>query len=357
MENKIIKKFLTIAFVTTVLFSSFWYTNKTLVVSAETSNDPKIDFSLEYPTNQDSNTKGYFKLAMQPEQQQTVYIKLTNNNEKPVTINIIKTNALTTQNGGIHYTENEGSKLSYILGKEFLSSQYIKVENNIELLANSVQIIPIELKAPKKNGTYLSGILFTSEQEQGNEKENNDKIQIKSEVRVGTAIQIDVGERKNPKIDIKESIVKVYPSGIQIQTRLENTSPSLVKSYALYYKVFDSQNKLMFEGGSEQFDMAPSSGIMFPSNWNNGKFKEGNYRIQFEIKGEGEIYTKSNDFEVKKDDIKTYKNTNVTSDNKPIVENDNLILIYTLTGVIIILVIYIIITTKRKKQKEEDASN
>lgn len=350
-----IRKLRKIVFISLICFLSFCLTEEMIVALANTSDGPNIEFSLDYPTNQDANSKGYFKLAMEPEQQQTVHMKLTNNTNESASINIIKTNALTTQNGGIHYTENEGSEISYILDTDFLSSQYIKVENIIELPANSTQTIPIELKAPKEEGTYLGGILFTTKQE--NKNESNDKIQINNEVRVGTAIQINVGERKHPNIEIKESIVEVYPSGIQVQTRLENTTPSLIKSYTLLYKVYDHQNKLMFESGSEQFDMAPMSGIMFPSTWNHEQFQEGKYRIDFEIKGEGETYTKKNEFEVKKSDTKKYINTNSSSEDKPIVVNNNTILIYTLLGVIIVLVIFIVIKSRRKKEKNNNDDN
>lgn len=339
-----------------ILFLIFYLTEKTFVVSADTSEGPKIIFSLEYPSNQDPNIKGYFKLSMQPDQQQTVHIKLINQTDKPVLVNIIKTNALTAQNSGIHYTEAEGSELSYILDKSFLLNQYTEVQNNIELQANSSQMIPINLHAPKNNGTYLGGILFTTNKDD-EEEESKDKIQIKNEVRVGTAIQLDIGERQAPEIDIKESIVQIYPAGIQIQTRIENTTPSLIKSYALHYKVYDDQNKLIFEGGSEQFDMAPESGIMFPANWNNATIKEGKYQIDFEIKGEGKTYTKKNDFEIKKPDIVKYKNITPAGNNNPLVEKDNNILIYTLVGVIIVLVIYIILITRRRKQDKKESDH
>jgi hypothetical protein len=352
LKNNLIQK---IMLTSAILFLVFSLIDNAIVVSAETSESPNIIFSLEYPSNQDPNIKGYFKLAMQQDQQQTVYIKLTNNEDKPALVNIIKTNALTAQNGGIHYTEAEGSELSYILDKNFLLNRYTEVQGNIQLPANSSQTIAINLHAPKTGGTYLGGILFTTKKDE--EKESKDKIQIKNEVRVGTAIQLDIGERHAPVIDIKESIVQIYPAGIQIQTRIENATPSLIKSYALHYKVYDDQNKLMFEGGSEQFDMAPKSGIMFPANWNNATIKEGKYRIEFEIKGEGKTYTKKNAFEVKKPDIVKYENITPQGNNNPVVEKDNNILIYSLVGVIFALVIYIIFITKRRKQDEKESEH
>ncbi|MEH7097403.1 WxL protein peptidoglycan domain-containing protein [Neobacillus vireti] len=319
------------------------------------NNPPNVQFSLQYPVNQDSSTKGYYKLSMKPEQKQTIYIDLMNTSDVPVTLNIMNTNALSTQNGGINYTDSKGSELSYSLNKSFLANQYIQVQKQIELQANSKQTIPIKIIAPKNNGTYLSGILFTTQQ--NSEKENDDLVQIKSEVRVGTAIQLDVGNREIPIVDIKESITKVYPSGIQIQTRVENPSPSIIKSYEVHFKVYNLQNQLLFEGGSKQFDMAPFTGIMFPSNWNSSAIQTGKYRIDLTVKGEGKTYTKKNVFEVNKADLKTYKITNATSENKPIVENDNHMMIYSLIGVITALVGYIIFEKrKRRKQAQKEES-
>jgi hypothetical protein len=333
------------------LSSIFWIIGTSLPVSAETQSNttPNVQFSLEYPNNQDSGTKGYYKLAMQPGQQQIIYINLINSKDQSIHLNVLNTNALTTQNGGINYTESKGSDLSYILTNSFLASQYIQVQKGIDLPGHSQKQLPIKINAPHKNGTFLSGILFTTaEKRQQNTKMS---VQINSEVRVGTAIQLNVGQPEKATLKIKESITKVYPSGIQIQTRVENPSSTIVKSYELQYKVYNEQNQVLFTGGSNQYDMAPQTGIMFPANWNSSKISSGKYRIEFTIKGDGETYSKTNEFMVKNTDLKTYQKTNVTSDNKPVVENNNHTLVYSLIGIIIVLVIYIVLG-KRKRKKE-----
>lgn len=315
---------------------------------ANADDGQDIQFSLEFPENQDKNTKGYFNLTMRPGQTQTVHIHLTNYSNESKTIKIIKTNALTTQNGGIHYTEEESSDLSYSLSQNFLASNYITVDSVIELPAHSTRKLPVVLQAPQEKGTFLGGILFTAVNpaNQG----NNEKIQINSEVRVGMAIQMNVGERAIPEIEVKESVVEIYPSGIQIQTRIENPSPSIVKSYKLHYKVYNDKNELLFQGGTDEFDMAPFTGIMFPANWNAGQFNEGRYQIELTIEGEGNTFTKRNGFEVKKADTKEYVNTNTVTEGKPIVKKDNTTLIYLLTGIIVLLIVIILIMAFKKRR-------
>lgn len=343
------KIFRKITLIALVFFAISSLTEKTDIASANTSGISYLQFLPEYPENQDANTNGYFNLIMEPGQQQTIRIKLVNNSDEPMQINIIKTNALTTQNGGIHYTEEEGSDISYILNENFLVSRYMNVQESILLPAKSTEILFIQLTAPKEKGTYLGGILFTSEDK--DESDSEAKIQITNEVRVGTAILMNVGERTVPEIEIKESIVEIYPSGIQLQTRLENTTPSLVKSYKVHYKVFNEQDELLFEGGTEQFDMAPFSGIMFPSYWNHDQFNEGQYKIEMTIQGDGNTFTKTNEFQIKKADTKKYINTTPAENGKPIVKNTNMTLIYALAAIIIVLIAYIIYT-KRKKGTE-----
>lgn len=68
-----------------------------------------------YTENQQTDTRGYFDLLVEPGQQQTIELRVTNNLEEKITLSGSTANAFTHPTGGILYSQDIDSENTRLL--------------------------------------------------------------------------------------------------------------------------------------------------------------------------------------------------------------------------------------------------
>ena len=267
------------------------------------------------PSNQKSDVKGYFNLIMRKNQTQTIFITLQNQGKEEKTLQIFSSNALTNQNGGIHYTVGEGSPASYSIDTDYLLKQHIKVQQTITLPPQSQKRVPIVLHSPQKEGTYLGSILF-SENGKEKSKENEKSLAITQESLFGIALQMTVGKEKKGEVSYKKTDVTFSPSGVYMRITLENGFPQVLQDIKGSY-VVKKDGTPVLKGVMDSFKMAPMSGVQYTIPWNAKEIEKGNYQFDMTVSSNGKEQHIQESLTVKESELHIYENKKKPKSNVP----------------------------------------
>lgn len=74
---------------------------------ADIASSAGFTYVITYPENQITADSGYFDLMMEPSQQQTLLVTITNPGEEEITVNLALNGAKTNRTGVIEYANSE----------------------------------------------------------------------------------------------------------------------------------------------------------------------------------------------------------------------------------------------------------
>ncbi|KGR74920.1 WxL protein peptidoglycan domain-containing protein [Ureibacillus sinduriensis] len=234
-----------------------------------------------YPMNQKEEVKGYFQLAVNPDEQQTVKVKLVNKTVESLNVRIEPSNGYTNPEGGMLYEKELNSEDASLLREASEAKNFFKVKESITLEPQQTLEIPIEIIVPSRaNGTFLGAVKFVVEGNKENEKKTKRgeaNFVLKTEIAHAMAIQLDIGELPPPEFTLGDAgfnqiIGKVYITMInqaqRIQEAIEGT-----------YLLQNEQGEIVSEGEFGPFKMAPTTRIRFPFAMGTKPLREGTYRL------------------------------------------------------------------------------
>ena len=158
-----------------------------------------------YPDNQVSTTKGYYDLKVNSGERQTLKVRITNNKNEELFIDITSANAYTDPNGGISYSLNIISPDKYLLNDNIQMANYISAPSNIIVKPNSTLEVPIVITTPNiRSGTLLGGIIFTIKDKVAQSQPIPGKDKANFEISTATAyvfgIQINLPTVEIPRL-------------------------------------------------------------------------------------------------------------------------------------------------------------
>ena len=306
------------------------------------------------PSNQKSETKGYFDLIMEKNQMQTIFISIQNQSDETKTLQILPSNALTNQNGGIHYTVGEGSSSSYSTDTDYFMKQYVEVQQTVTLPPRSQKKIPIRIHAPQKEGTYLGSILF-SEDGKEKPKEQIKTFSITQESLFGIALQLTVEKEKKGEIYYKKTDIKFLPSGVYLYVTFENRFPQVLQDAKGSYVVKKSGVPVL-KGMIDSFKMAPMSGVQYAIPWNADEIEKGDYQLELTISSNGKTQYIQENITAKESDIKVYENKNKPKSNLPQIKEktskNNQHMWWWIGGGVLLFLFGWLVGRKKKKEKD-----
>lgn len=279
--------------------------------------------SLELPSNQVKDTKGYFNLNVEPNHTQEIYVVLKNQAPQPISIDLKAANALTSIKGGIVYVEDRGSKVTSLTDESFYLDHSINLPKEIKLAGNEEKRVPITVTVPNKDtGTLLGGMLFTLKDAGSTKKESNEEnveFTVKNRLVYAIAIQLNL-PTKTEELPLKVNNTEhlIFPSGNNIAFELENPNASIVNDVSYNYQVIDKKGVELFKGVIEPFNVAPKSKVSIPIPWNYDTYKKGDYQLV--LKPSYSDLPIEKEFKIERKDIKHYAKTTGQKTSIPILD-------------------------------------
>lgn len=293
--------------------------------------------------NQDDKIKSYFKLKLQPNQQENLQFNLENFSEKPQKFNIKVNTASTNMNGIVDYSRHIFQRDPSM--KFSLQELIDNPQSQIEIPGHSKKIVSLKLNMPDTifDGVLLGGV--TIEPALG----NKNKEQVSNIYTRTIAIVVSENDKKIvPEIvsgDVRNSQINYHNIS---KIALRNISPTIIKPVKAHIRVYKSgSEKSLLDQTKYDMSIAPNSQFELPVEWKR-KLKTGHYQYKVRLDTKEKSWFFVKEFEIKSVEAKVL--------NKQSVDKDSTSILYIIVA-IVFLVMAALICRKCFKNKEKVKSN
>lgn len=325
----------------------------------------EFKFSVEpiQSSKQIDKTLTYFDLMLKENEQETLQVKLGNNTEKDVVVDISLNQATTNSNGVTEYRKNQ---LKNTKNLPVDIKEIVEFPNQITVPAKSEKIVDFKVKMPSKSfdGVLAGGIQFREHGQEESHENNKDAVAINNTFSYILAVIIRENENTvNPNVEMKKAFMETKYGRSNNVLEFHNLSSAYINKMALDAVVFYEDNDEPISSlQKKDMQFAPNSIMDFKIGMGDKKVKPGRYNVKGTLYGDksslGSYEFNEDKYHYKLDFSETYtvdsKMAKEINKQNVILEDDNSSLIYIVIGLLILLIIATItifyIINKNKKE-------
>ncbi|WP_194841282.1 WxL protein peptidoglycan domain-containing protein [Salinibacillus xinjiangensis] len=318
-------------------------------INAQSSNQT-ITVKPVYPENQDPESKNHFNLSVNPKDQQTVEVRVSNHANEEITVGIKVANAYSNPNGGILYEPEMDSENTELLEDAVKMANYLNVQETVTIPPTSFVDVPVDVKVPDVNGQVLLGaVLFSSlgeDTDQQELKEGTANFIINTEMVYAIPVRLNLPNKSPFKFSLGD--VGFISEDAQLYTEMINDTHNIQREIVGTYVVSDDQGKELFNGEFGNFMMAPKSKIRYPISWGYESLEDGKYTLSIEGTAGEEEFSSSKSFTIENQDVEEYIEN--TQPNQPQAQIDNGIptIVWIIGGIVLAILMYFLGRRKSK---------
>lgn len=277
-----------------------------LFATGVSANESTGGFNVEpvFPTNQDDVTGSYISVTSGTSEDfnQDFNFTISNTTDNPIIVEIEAVNALTSPNGIIQYLPSEETENSKLIDEDYSFTDYIEVQDKVELEPNTQKVVTSTVTVPKADGTILGGLSFrtiTEEELEGNDEDVQFSIENRASKVVGVQVNFPTEDESNFIVD--EPYVDNMPAYLAIRLPITSDTSLLEKEVGLSYIVSKGDEELFnSERGIETLDFAPQSKANFALPWDYDEIEKNvTYTIKGELEKDSTVVPFEYDFEYK----------------------------------------------------------
>lgn len=291
-------------------------------------------------------TKTYFDLRLNPEEKQTIAVKVTNKSEQERIIDTKVKTATTNTNGVVEYInsdKNESIDLPYDL------SQLVKTNTSkIKLAPHESKEVDYAIAMPKKDfsGILSGGIIFTSENPEAKPTESTTDIAIKNQFGYVIALVLHGEKDSSPDLQLSKVRLGQVNDRNTVFAHLVNPKAAYLNKLNVNVKIKKKNtDKVLYETKKSDLQMAPNSVFNYPVSLQETEFKPGNYLLAVHAESKGKTWDFEETFEIKS------KEANKLNDQAYIHHDKQNYLLYIILFVVLLLLILLFIFYRRRQQK------
>lgn len=322
----------------------------------QAENSMAYSIKADIPENQIDKTLTYFDLKMEPSQNQTITLTVSNSSDKEATIVISPNVALTNQNGVIDYSKSDVKKDSSM---KYSIDSILSKKQEVLLKAGETKKVPFTLQMPDEafDGLILGGFYVSKKEDSSKEKETEKNVQIKNKYSyvIGIKIRSTMNEVQ-PKMELNQIKPALLNYRTAVTANLQNTEATIIPDLDVEAKVMKKGRKeILHETTKKGMSMAPNSNFDFPISWDNQSLEPGNYMLKVVAKSGENQWKFEKEFKIaSKDSADLNKEAIEIEKTAP---NWTFIILGTLLGMLlmILLIVYFIYRHKKKKEAEKRA--
>lgn len=321
----------------------FLQTNYTfLVAEASESSDIGFYVKAQLPDNQRDTTDTFFNLRMQPKQQQTLEVLVSNTSTDEMQIEVEANNAYTNRAGGVDYRtpgiKDENAKYSLEdIAKPRESLMMIPPGKTIPVL------IDIIMPEDTFDGIVLGGIVISKSVDESKVEEDTTIINKYSYV-VGIILN-ETDTEVVPRFDL----VDVKPDLVNHRTAIVNTirnfEPVLIKNASLYIEVYPKGSDTpIWSHTKSDLKMAPCSVMDYTFYLEEETITPGDYVSKVEIVWQDLGWNFEKEFTIESENARNINENSVTltKDGDSYSFFVNLVLIFVLIAVFALIIFLIV---------------
>lgn len=320
------------------------------LLATETGIASELSFSVqtELPANQVDAKKSYFDLLMTPNQQQTLYINLTNDTDRDITIEAEVNSATTNSGGVVEYGKSQSKPDATLL---YDLAEIVDVVESVELKAKSSLRLPLTIQMPEEkiSGILVGGITLKEKQDEQKNDQESEALEIENLYSYAVAIVLQEDqETVEPELQLNEVAPGQKNRRNVITANLQNVTPTFVNKLAVSTKIYKKgQTEVLYQEAKSEMQLAPNSNFDFPVSLKGEKLAAGTYTMKISATSKEYEWEWERDFTIKAEEAKALNAKDVT------INTDYSWLLYVALAVMAILVIVLLILLFKKKQREE----
>ncbi|MHC5249311.1 DUF916 and DUF3324 domain-containing protein [Enterococcus sp. LJL90] len=297
-----------------IFLIGFMMPNRAMATSS--SGDAGIGnftYSLEYPENQTDTSLGYYHLMMQPGQQQTLNLIMSNPSETAVTVNLALNGAKTNQNGVIEYANSE---IENDASLAFDFKDIVTGPNSVELAPGETKAVPLEIQMPETSfdGVIAGGLqMMQAGQGESSENEDGGSTVINQYAYVISILLQETDVELTPDLQWNQA----YGGQSNYRNTMFVNFSNVVATYVNNMTV-DAQittqgsNEVLYESRTTSIRMAPNSFIDYPITMNGDRMEAGMYTAHVVVTTlTGERWEWTEDFEITEEEATQYNERDV----------------------------------------------
>ncbi|MHC5247184.1 WxL protein host-binding domain-containing protein [Enterococcus sp. LJL90] len=238
-----------------------------------------FSFEVVRPDNQRDTTAGYFDLSMEPGQQQTVLINLSNDSSKPITVAVGLYGGKTNSGGVIEYSDTDipnDASLAY----DF--ADIVTAPGEVEIPANSMVPLEINISMPDASfeGFIAGGIRLQDITDEGTASSDQQGM-ILNKFAYMTGMLLSTGNTDGIEQNMQYN--QTYPGLDNYQNAIfvsySNTAPIFVNGMSTEVQIMTvDSDEVLYDARKTNMRMAPNTLINFPVSLNSQEMVPGDYR-------------------------------------------------------------------------------
>ncbi|GEK37529.1 DUF916 and DUF3324 domain-containing protein [Enterococcus thailandicus] len=238
------------------------------------------DFSVQavLPESQTNEGVSYFDINLEPKQEETLAVQVTNNSEEEMTLDIGVNTATTNSNGVINYGFSEAEP-DDTLPVNF--AEIVELEDQaITLAANETRTVEAKVKMPEQSfdGILLGGITVS---EQVPESES----QITNRFSYSLAVVINQTDQEiSPVVDLTQVNVDQRNRRSFVIGSIQNQAAMILNDVQVEAQVFEKGNETpIYTEARGDMRMAPNSTLPFGISTGTKPLQAGDYRLKMVV--------------------------------------------------------------------------
>ncbi|MGK0606869.1 DUF916 and DUF3324 domain-containing protein [Enterococcus gilvus] len=311
--------------------------------------DVGYDVQAVIPENQVDKTKSFFDLRMQPDQKQTISVRINNTSDQDSEYKVTINQAYTSDQGFIDYSDpKKATENEY----PYAIHSIAKVDDQVRVPKNSSKEVPITLSMPKKSydGQILAAIQV-----------------VKTDKESETGISNNYGYILGLKLTESDAVTKRQLTLTNVKAAESFGKTSVVA--ALKNPTMDAYGHLKYEAevkkassGSvvrtvsydNDMQIAPNSTYHFAIDWQNKKLEAGKYDLHLKVSdAKKNVWTFDRPFTISKEQAKDVNEATIEATDNDRLPSWVFIVIGILLAIILLGIIWLLLAKRKKKDDKE----
>lgn len=276
------------------------------VFASENGSGAPFTVTPVLPFNQDETIKSYISITPDKSSvNQALKFVIENNQDKKQKIDVKAVNAYTSPNGVVAYVRDKNkNRNSEIINKSYQMADYLTSRSGHTLILEpkSKQVITMDLKADKIDGTLLGGVSFQMMIDDDSSKSSQaSTMKIKNKLNQVIGVVVNNTTDKEADFSFGDVFVDPMPSYYVVRLPIIQPSPVLLSGATIEYNVTYNGTELF--DSVKNIDFAPMTKTNFAIPYESEEIKKNEPYI---LKGTL-TYTDQNNKEQKVDFEKTFE--------------------------------------------------
>lgn len=297
-------------------------------------------------TKQVDQTKTYFDLRLDPEEKQTITVRVTNKVDHEITINTNVKTATTNTNGIVEYSNSDQNQS---IGLPADISKLVKANaSKLTLAPHESKNVDYTISMPKEefSGVLSGGIIFTSDVSKTKSTDSTADVAINNQFGYVIALILHGDKDVSPDLQFPEVSLGQINNRNTVFAHLANPNAAYLNKLNVDVKIKKkNSDKILYEEKKKDMQMAPNSIFNYPISLQETEFKPGKYTLSVHAESKGKTWDFDKEFEIK---AKEAKNLNKQAF---IHQNKTNYLLYLILFLVFLLGIFLFIIYRKRQQK------